>query len=241
MPALRQQIASVESAVFSPPSLPVTNSSHLNQVLELLRTLMEYRSAEVRHRLERVGREASMLHMDVLLLIYHFARFGAGNVLEIGPYIGGSTIAAAFGVRDSGTRKKIITIEPGGSVKHFRLSSRNIIKDLKRNLARFGVAEDVTLINGRSSDEAIISEVRQRLSSREVSLFIFDADNNVRRDLDCYGDLLNDGCWVVIDDYFGPAKAAPLRAQVDALVSEGRLHPFGYYGWGTWVGQWQPK
>lgn len=241
MPALRQQIASVESAVFSPPSSLVTNSSHLNQVLELLRTLMEYRSAEVRHRLEKVGREASMLHMDVLLLIYHFARFGAGDVLEIGPYIGGSTIAAAFGVRDSGTRKKIITIEAGGSVKHFRLSSRNIIKDLKRNLARFGVAEDVTLINGRSSDEATISEVRQRLSSREVSLFIFDAGNNVRRDLDCYGNLLNDGCWVVIDDYFGPAKAVPLRAQVDTLVSEGRLLPFGYYGWGTWVGQWQPK
>lgn len=210
-------------------------------MLELLRTLMEYRSAEVRQRLEKVGREASMLHMDVLLLIYHFARFGAGNVLEIGPYVGGSTIAAAFGARESGTQKKIITVEAGGSVKHFRLSSRNIIKDLKKNLARFGVAEDVTLINGRSSDEAIIPEVRRRLSSRDVSLFIFDADNDVRRDLDCYGDLLNDGCWVVIDDYFGPAKAAPLRAQVDALVSEDRLVPFGYYGWGTWAGQWQRK
>jgi cephalosporin hydroxylase len=202
---------------------------------------MEYRSAEVRQRLEIVGREASMLHIDVLLFIYHFARFSAGNVLEIGPYVGGSSIAAAFGARESGTQKKIITVEAGGSVKHFRLSSRNIIKDLKKNLARFGVAEDVILINGRSSDEAIISEVRRRLSSRDVSLFIFDADNDVRRDLDCYGDLFNDGCWVVIDDYFGPAKAAPLRAQVDALVSEGRIVPFGYYGWGTWVGRWQQK
>ena len=36
----------------------------------------------------------------------------------------------------------------------------------------------------------------------------------------CYGDLLNDGCWVVIDDYFGPAKAAPLRAHVDALCAD---------------------
>jgi predicted O-methyltransferase YrrM len=219
----------------------MSNASHLNEVLELLRTLMEYRSAKVRQRLEKVGREASMLHLDVLLLIYHFARFGAGNVLEIGPYIGGSTIAAAFGARESGTDKKIVTVEAGGSVKHFRLSSRNIIRDLKKNLVRFGVAEDVTLINGRSSDQAIISEVRQCLSSREVSLFIFDADNNVRRDLDCYGDLLNDRCWVVIDDYFGPPKAAPLRAQVDALMSEGRLIPFGYYGWGTWIGQWQRK
>ena len=202
---------------------------------------MEYRSAEVRQRLEKVGRQASMLHVDVLLLIYHFARFSAGDVLEIGPYVGGSTIAAAFGARDSDKRKRIVTIEAGGTVKHFRLSSRNIIKDLKKNLARFGVAEDVTLIKGRSSDAAIISEVHQRLSRQAVNLFIFDADNNVRRDLEGYGDLLSDGCWVVIDDYFGPAKAAPLRAQVDGLVSEGRLIPFGYYGWGTWVGQWQRK
>jgi predicted O-methyltransferase YrrM len=221
------------------PNSAFDTTAHLNQVLELLRDLMQYRSDEVRHRLEKVGRAASMLHMDVLLLIYHFARFGRGNVLEIGPYVGGSTVAAAFGARESGTQKKIITIEAGGSVKHFRLSSRNIIKDLKKNLARFGVAEDVILINGRSSDAAIISDVRQRLSNGEVGLFIFDADNNVRRDLDCYGDLLADRCWLVIDDYFGPAKAAPIRAQVDALVSEGGLLPFGYYGWGTWVGQWR--
>lgn len=238
---LRRDVAPLRSAVVDQPSLPATNASHLNQVLELLRTLMQYRSAEVRHRLEKVGREASMLHLDVLLLTYHFARFGSGDILEIGPYVGGSTIAAAVGARDSGTPKKIISIEAGGRLKHFRLSSKNIIKDLKKNLARFGVTEDVALINGHSFDEATMSEVRHRLSSGDVGLFIFDADNNVRRDLDCYGDLLNDGCWVVIDDYFGSSKAAPLRAQVDALVSEGRLLPFGYYGWGTWVGRWQPK
>jgi len=73
-------------------------------------------------------------------------------------------------------------------LKHFRLSSSHIIKDLKKNLARFGVAEDVTLINGRSFDEATIPEVRQAMDGGEVGLFIFDADNNVRRDLDCYSD-----------------------------------------------------
>jgi hypothetical protein len=110
---------------------------------------------------------------------------------------------------------------------------------LKKNLSRFGVADDVTLINRRSFDAETISEVHRTIGSGEVGLFIFDADNNVRRDLDCYGDLLADACWLVVDDYFGPAKAAPIRAQVDTLVSEGRLLPFGYYGWGAWVGQWQ--
>jgi len=204
--------------------------------------LMEYRSHEIRHRLEKVGRAASMLHMDVLLLIYHFARFGAGNILEIGPYIGGSTVAAAFGARESRARKKkIVSIEAGGQLKHFRIPSRNILRDLKKNLARFDVLDNVTLIDGRSFEETTKSAIRQILGSREVDLFIFDADNNVRRDLDCYGDLLADNCWLVIDDYFGPAKAAPIRDQVDELVAAGRLVPFGYYGWGTWVGQWQLK
>ena len=86
-----------------------------------------------------------MLHLDVLLLIYHFARNARGDVLEIGPYIGGSTIAAAFGVRESGTQKKIISIEIGGRLRHFRIPSKNIFKDLKRNLGRFGVLKDVTM------------------------------------------------------------------------------------------------
>jgi predicted O-methyltransferase YrrM len=228
--------------VLSRPDSARANSAQTNQILELMYRLMEYRHQEIRHRLEKVGRAASMLHVDVLLLIYHFAKFGTGNILEIGPYIGGSTIAAAIGARESGRANKIISIEIGGRLNHFRMSSRNIFKDLKKNLARFGVLEDITLINGSSFDAATTSAVRQILDSGEGGLFIFDADSNVRRDLDCYGDLLSDDCWVVIDDYFGPeAKTGSLRAQVDELVSAGRLVPFGYYGWGTWIGQWQRK
>jgi predicted O-methyltransferase YrrM len=228
--------------VLSRPNSVLSESAYTNGVIDLMYKLMEYRNQEIRHRLEKVGRAASMLHLDVLLLIYHFAKFGTGNILEIGPYIGGSTIAAAIGARESGKPKKIISIEIGGRLKHFRIPSKNIFKDLKKNLARFGVLEDVTLINGSSFDETTVSAIRQMLGRGDIGLFIFDADNNVRRDLDCYGDLLAGGCWLVIDDYCGPAaKAAPIRAQVDELVSAGNLVPFGYYGWGTWVGQWQRK
>ncbi len=220
----------------------LTNSAYTDQILDLMAKLMDYRRQDVRHRMEKVWRKASMLHVDVLLLIYHFAKVCAGNILEIGPYIGGSTIAAALGARESNTRKKIVTIEAGGRLKHPRLPSRNIIKDLKKNLARFGVLEDVVLIEGRSAHESTKSAVRQIFGSGEVGLFMFDADGNPRRDLNYYGDLLVDRCWVVIDDYFGPGmKAAPIRAQVDEMVSAGVLVPFGYYGWSTWIGQWQRK
>jgi hypothetical protein len=42
---------------------------------------------------------------------------------------------------------------------------------LNKNLARFGVADEVTLINGRSFDEATISEVRQIMGSGEVVVY----------------------------------------------------------------------
>ena len=77
-----------------------------------------------------------MLHVDVLILVYHFAKLCSGAILEIGAFVGGATIAAALGVRDSGQEKKLIAVEPGGSVKHKRLGTRNILRDLERNLAR---------------------------------------------------------------------------------------------------------
>src|SRR2546422_10287397 len=224
------------------PDSVLNNSARADEVLELMHQLMGYRNQEIRHRLQEVGKAASMLHLDVLFLVYHFAKVAQGSILEIGSYIGGSTIAAAFGACESVTPKKIISIEPGGQVKDHRLASRNIFKDLKKNLARFGVLESVILFNGYSFEKTTTSAIRQMLAQGEVGLFIFDADGNVRRDLDCYGDLLADGCWLVIDDYGGPsgnAKVAPIRAQVDELVSAGRLVTFGYYGWGTWLGQWR--
>ena len=98
----------------------------------------------------------------------------------------------------------------------------------------------MTLINASSFDEKTVSTVRQNVGAGEVDLFIFDADANVRRDIDCYGDRLADRCWMVIDDYISATdKAGPTRTQVDDLVAAGRLLPLGFYGWGTWVGRWR--
>jgi hypothetical protein len=72
-------------------------------------------------------------------------------------------------------------------------------------------------------------------------LLVIDADGNVKRDLDLFHDLLADGCWIVIDDYYMPgakSKAVLTKPQVNALVSAGQLEPLGLYGWGTWIGRW---
>jgi predicted O-methyltransferase YrrM len=202
--------------------------------------MVEYRMSDLRNKMGKISGTTSMLHPDVLLLIYHFAKIASGHVLEIGAFVGGSTIAAAMGIRDSGTNKKLITVEPGGQLKGHRMATRNIFKDLTKNLSRYGVAQYVKALNGYSFDPAVVAAIRAEYKAGDVGFFTFDADDNVRRDLDLYGDLLADGCWVVIDDYVGTAeKAAPTHKYVDEFVEAGKLVPLGYYGWSTWVGRWR--
>ena len=221
-----------------------TNASQprsYNDCLNLMQTLMHYRQEPIHSALLKIRDKYSMLHLDVLLLIYHFAKICSGAILEIGAFVGGATIAAAFGTRDSGRQKKLIAIEPGGSVKHKRLGTRNILRDLERNLARQRVSDMVTLINGRSFDAATIRAVHETLGAQKIGLLILDADAGKRRDIECYSDKLAERCWMVIDDYSttdSNVKNAPSRADVDALVAAGALEPLGFYGWSTWVGRW---
>jgi predicted O-methyltransferase YrrM len=216
----------------------LTNND-MNDCFELMQKLIEYRHQKALHHQLMKAADHSMLDIDVLVLVYHFARQSKGAILEIGSFVGGSTIAAAMGARDSGTERKIISIELGGRLKDHRLATRDICKTLRKNLARVGLLEAVTLINGLSFEEPTIAAVRQLAGPGEIGLFIFDADANVRRDIDAYSDRFADRCWVVIDDYFSATdKGGPIRTQVDELAGTGRLAPLGLYGWGTWVGRW---
>ena len=213
-----------------------------NESLDLMHTLMAYRHEPIHSQLMKVRDNYSMLHLDVLLLIYHFAKICSGAVLEIGAFVGGATIAAAFGVRDSGKQKTLITIEPGGSVKHKRLGTRNILRDLERNLTRERVAKLVTVVPGHSFKPQTVAAVRETLGADPLGLLILDADAAKRRDIDCYHDKLIDGAWMVIDDCYGAhanEKITPSRADVDALVADGVLEPLGFYGWSTFVGRWR--
>src|SRR6266542_702395 len=77
-------------------------SNQLSDSLSLMYVLMQYRHEAIHSKLLKIRDKHSMLHLDVLILVYHFARICSGNILEIGAFVGGATIAAAFGVRDSG-------------------------------------------------------------------------------------------------------------------------------------------
>jgi predicted O-methyltransferase YrrM len=213
----------------------------LNDSMALMHTLMEYRSQEIYGRLRNIGASYSMLHIDVLALLHHFAKVCSGHVLEIGPYIGGSTIAVALGVQDSMMPKKIICVEEGGKLDHPTLSSANIWKDFRKNLAKHGLLQMVALIEGASYDPKIVAQVQQMVGPHEIGLLIIDSGGTVKADIACYADRFSQGCLVVMDDYYAPGgmeKAQQVRAAVDSLVAEGSLVPLGFYGYGTWFGRW---
>lgn len=217
----------------------MNSRDHVAECLELMQRLIEYRYDKPLHHQLMKAADYSMLSEDVLVLICHMAKICEGGILEIGSFLGASTVAAGLGVRASGREKKFVSIEPGGALRDHKLATRNIFKDLTKHVGRAGLANAVTLLNGSSFDPNIIASVKSHFGLGQVGLFIFDADANVRRDIDCYGELLADGCWMVIDDYISATdKAGPTRAQVDELVAAGRLQPLGFYGWGTWVGRW---
>ena len=206
-----------------------------------MRTLIDYRQRPIHGQLDKIRAKYSMLHLDVLLLIYHFAKICDGQILEIGAFLGGATMAAALGVRASGAAKKLIAIEPGGSLKHSRVGSRDIWRDFERNLRKQSLSELVTPIKGYSFERPTIAAVDAALGRDQIGLLIIDADGAVKRHLDCYKDKVADHCWIVIDDYFGPQeniKVEATRKDVDRLIETGQLEPLGFYGWGTWVGRW---
>src|SRR5678816_2310592 len=99
----------------------------LRDVIALMEALIECRQKPINNELQQMRHRYSMLHLDVLTLIYHFAATSAGNVLEIGPYLGGSTMAAALGLRASAQKRKLVSIEPGGKHQHHRLPSKDIL------------------------------------------------------------------------------------------------------------------
>jgi cephalosporin hydroxylase len=182
----------------------------------------------------------SMVHEDVLALMYHLASNSIGGILELGPYVGGSTTALGWGKRQGGKSTPIIAVDRGGAYEHPTHGTDDIIRDLKRNLSQFGVAADVTVIAGDSRDPAVVDQVHVQLGALKVALFCIDTDGNVGLDFRLYQDLLMPGCYLVLDDYFSPGapqKAGLTRDSVRVLEEAGLIESLGVYGWGTWVGR----
>jgi len=212
----------------------------LNDRLELEEQLACYRSGGEHLPLNfaAVKDACSMLHTDVLILLYMVAARSNGQILEIGPYLGGSTIALSTGVRDS--NRLVTSIEAGEGFGHHDFPTKDIIADLKANLQRWSCAEAVRIVQGFSRDEPVVRSVLELLSPESVSVLFLDADGQPASDLEKYENLLQDGCYLLVDDFLSPGsdKGPSTRMQIEELCQAERLSPYGIYGWGTWMGRY---
>src|SRR5215212_1177036 len=90
--------------------------------------------AGVRGKPIALAREISMVCIEGLMALRYLASKTEGKILEIGPYIGGTTVAMCLGLADA-KPGSIITVEAGGAhPDKAGLPSTDIIADLRQTL-----------------------------------------------------------------------------------------------------------
>ena len=126
-----------------------------------------------------------------------------GTFVEIGTAGGAATIALALGARAAGKRFHIYTADP------FDLGSRLSIGSVAHNLAlvragfdAFGVADDITIVAGESSD--LLKRLRDK-----ASILLIDADGRIDRDIALLYARLTPSAQIVIDDIDDRVYARP--------------------------------
>jgi predicted O-methyltransferase YrrM len=198
-----------------------------------------YRSLSRYGEFCNLNKSISMLHPDVLAILYHLSRY-TGEVLELGPYVGGSTIAMGWSLKDAHINGRIVSVEVGGSYDHPTWGTDNILRDLHKNLEHYQVSQFVDVIEGDSRDPTVVQTVKARASSNGYGLMFVDTDGRIKDDFDLYRDALTSKAYIVVDDYFAPGapeKVGTTRAGLLGLVRAGIVECLGIYGWGTWVGR----
>jgi predicted O-methyltransferase YrrM len=185
-------------------------------------------------------RKISMLHFETLYLLRALAARTKDAIVEVGPYIGGSTIALGRGIQIGGGGP-LISVEMGGSYASHAVPTNDIVADLKGNVERYGLTGIVHIMEGFTTDPPIDAAVDRVLAGRKIGLLFLDADGNVERDFELYRARLSRGSILVYDDYFSeyaPEKQTPIKTWVDQAVASGVVEDLGLYRWGTWVGRY---
>lgn len=127
-------------------------------------------------------------------LLYDIANlFDSPTYVEIGAYAGGSAIL----MLKNENVKRVISVDLGEPI-----SEEELINNIKNNVGeRIG---DYNYIKGNSSSNKVVNEVNQLIVDDGVDILFIDGDhtyNGVRNDFINYSDLVNEGGFIVFDDY----------------------------------------
>lgn len=172
--------------------------------------------------------QISMLSPSVLARLHDLAAESSGSILEVGPYLGGSTVALAS------TGRPVVTIEVGGVNTNPYLPSDDVLADLERNLTRFGVADRVTIIPDWASRAY---DRLPEVLTEPIGLLFIDADGDLGYHLSRLAPHLGEHCALVFDDYADPDKGPTVQKYVDAAVQAGAVAEDYIDAGMTWFGR----
>jgi predicted O-methyltransferase YrrM len=182
------------------------------------------------------AQQLSMLGAPTIDKLTELAGQARGPIVELGPYVGGSSIALA-----AGSRYGVVSVEIGGSnPRDDHLSSTDILADLRRNLSEAGVAQTVQVVPGHFRAAATFAAVERALAGRPAGMLVVDLEPGGELALSLYSRLITDDAFVVVDDYRSDiviSKALATKTFIDAAVADGVLREIGLLEWGTWFGQ----
>ena len=192
---------------------------------------------QVTDRIKRI----SMLSRDSLLRLRHFARDSRGMILEVGPYVGGSTCAIGDAVRGQGRR--FITVECGGEPDkdyhgNAHLPSHDIPGDLRRNLASWDLTDAVEVKDCWALEA--YSRLETEIGDDRIGFLFIDADGEVGLHLNRLMPFLADDCFIALDDFGEGAgsKSQPVQTYVAQAVQAGALEQTAIDVTGsTWFGR----
>jgi predicted O-methyltransferase YrrM len=156
-----------------------------------------------------------------LSLLYHLALLseGPGEVVELGSYLGRSTVVLAKGVADAGTGQ-VVAVDPHTSALGIG-NPRATDEDFVRNMERCRVAGHVEMMRMTSAQAA------SRWRGDRVRMLFVDAWHSydaVLEDVTGWAPFLTPRAAVVFDDYPHPeVRAAVRRLVADRVVGGTQL------------------
>lgn len=185
----------------------------------------------------------SMLGVETLLMARAFAIETRNAIVEIGPYIGGSTVALGTGVFAS-TTKKIISIDAGGEyLNHPHIPSANIHIDWQKNVDNYGICDIATLIKGRARFPQIVEQIVSQLNGQKIGVLFIDADGHLFQNFVELIPHLDEECLLIFDDYtnlsegLDSGKNRAVRQVIDKATEVGAFDEYCVLKWGTWFGR----
>lgn len=191
-------------------------------------------------------KNVSMLGTETLLMLRAYALEARGAILEIGPYVGGSTIALLTGVAASGP-KTVVSIDCGGAyLDHPTMPSADIHADWHANLAAEGFAGRAHLSKGFANSQATAVDAVAALGGAQIGLLFIDANGFVWQNLRFLIEHVADDCLLVCDDVANlmepddpdqNVKFGHTRQSLADGVAAGVIEHYGTFMWGTWFGR----